>query len=371
MLVFPSWPLRLGVVTTSFPKNDLDPAGRFVHTHLRSWAARQENAMVAHASTVDVIAVAKTRGQFRIDLGTVYRIPSRGWFDAGGAPEAWESALPLARLGLAAEAVRVSLALAHEVRAHSQLWSEVHSHWLVPSAVAVALGAPHLRHTAFVHGSDIAALEAVPGAATLLRWLLPRLERVVCVSSDLADRLRRLAGPGWPARLELQVASMLADETVFGRAPAPNARNGIVAVGRLVPIKGFDVLLVAAGGLPKALRPRICLLGEGPERSRLASLSRRLDLRLDMPGAVPSSAVAQALASATVCVIPSRVLRSGRTEGFPVVAAEALACDTPVIASRVGGLAELGADNRVHLVPSDDPQGLRRGLAKLLRGQGA
>lgn len=357
----------VGVVATSFPEHAADPSGRFVHTQVGLWA-KQLRALNASAR-VEVVAVGKARTQTPFRDGVVYRVASHGLFDGAGAPEVWEAARGLQRFGVAAEAMRVTLAMTHEVRLRARHWTHVQSHWLVPSALAVACGAPHVPHTAFVHSGDVAALESMPGGRALCVWLLARLARVVCVSNDLHRRLRTLAGSGWPDRLLVDVHPMPVDEAVFAKPAAVlQPRRGVVGIGRLVPVKGFDVLLFAVGGLPAKLRPPVCLLGAGPQRARLRELGRRLKINLEMPGVVPPAEVAGALGRAQVCVIPSRQLAGGRTEGFPVVAVEALARGVPVIASAVGGLQSLAGRPGVDLVNAADVQGLRVALRAALAG---
>jgi glycosyltransferase involved in cell wall biosynthesis len=361
MITAPVAPLRLGVVSTSFPQHQADPAGSFVQTHLLEWVKRNPGQLV------DVVAVGPHYVQRSADFGFVYRVASRGLLAAAGAPESWEAAVGLERVGMAFESLRLTLALCHEVRTKCGTWMEVQSHWLVPSAVAVALGAPHLRHTAFVHSADVAVLESLPAARSLLKWLLPKVARVVCVSQDLAQRLRKVAGDAWPMDLRLDVEVMPVAPNIFDRSNHPRSqRNGVLAVGRLVPIKGFDVLLLAVAGLPRSLRPKITLLGEGPQRPRLKNLATRLNLEVDMPGAVTQPEVAASMSRAAVCVVPSRTFRNGRTEGFPLVAAEAIRSGTPLIASRTGGLAELEHAENVHLVTPGDPAALRTVLAQAL-----
>jgi glycosyltransferase involved in cell wall biosynthesis len=69
------------------------------------------------------------------------------------------------------------------------------------------------------------------------------------------------------------------------------------------------------------------------------------------------------LREASAVLVPSRVLPSGRSEGTPTIALEALAAGVPVIASNVGGLSALSA---IHLVPPEDPRALAAAIDRTL-----
>ena len=114
----------------------------------------------------------------------------------------------------------------------------------------------------------------------------------------------------------------------------------MLAVGRLVAIKGHDVLVRAVSRLPPALRPTLVILGEGDRREALVALARARGVDLRLPGEVPPATVQAWLALADVFVHPSRAL-DGRTEGQPVAVREALAAGVPVVASASGGIPEL------------------------------
>ncbi len=118
-------------------------------------------------------------------------------------------------------------------------------------------------------------------------------------------------------------------------------RQGFVFVGRLSPEKGLATLLQAAvlagqAGQPCPLR----VVGDGPERWRLADLSQ-LPAGLQPLGALPRSQAMAEMAGALALVVPSIV-----PESFGLVVAEAFACGTPVICSRVGALPSLVEDGQ-------------------------
>jgi glycosyltransferase involved in cell wall biosynthesis len=129
-------------------------------------------------------------------------------------------------------------------------------------------------------------------------------------------------------------------------------------LGRLVPIKGFDLLL-------ESLPPGAWLLlaGDGPERDRLTRAAHGRPVRL--LGAIDPAARRRFFAALDVLAIPSRELPDGRTEGTPVTAIEALAAGVPLVASRTGGLGELLPAGAGILVPPGSARELAAALQTL------
>lgn len=116
-----------------------------------------------------------------------------------------------------------------------------------------------------------------------------------------------------------------------------DGRELVFAVGRMDPVKGFDNLIRAMAQLRRQ-RPVHLVLAGGPtdegEYRRLVALVKTLGVedRVSFIGPVPQPSLSLYYSAARMVVVPSHY------ESFGFVAAEALACGTPVIASRVGGL---------------------------------
>lgn len=382
--------MTTGVLTTSFPRWPNDFAGCFVEDDVRVRAARGDSLEVIAAGPAGTSAgppapsTARTTSA-RPDLLPLIRVTrlqlpggaQRGGptplFFGQGAPEALEAS------GAAGwvQAALFWAALCHEVRACAPRWSDIVAHWLVPSALAARVAAPWLPLTAYAHSGDVALLERLPCGASVARLLARETRELVFASADLHRRFARLCGfaagsVGAAARQDPRRAARNHRRAVTGDAQSRHLT--LLSVGRLVPIKGFDILLRAlarlgagrehATGVGGRNTFRLVILGDGPERTRLQDTARRLDVDLVMPGTVGRDEVAFWMSTADLYVQPSRRLKNGRTEGLPVATLEALSAGLPAIVSRTGGLAELAEWQGVTVFESEDVTGLAFQLAR-------
>lgn len=128
-----------------------------------------------------------------------------------------------------------------------------------------------------------------------------------------------------------------------------------VYVGRLTTAKGVGDLLEAWSGVSRGLRDATLAL-VGPDEEALAG---RLP-GVIAPGPVPPETAALWLGAADVVVVPSHY------EGFGLSALEAMASARPVVATRVGGLAEVVSDDIGSLVPPHEPDALARAVLEML-----
>jgi len=142
----------------------------------------------------------------------------------------------------------------------------------------------------------------------------------------------------------------------------------IVAVGRLVPKKGFDLLIKAFARLD---RPgvRLRIAGDGPERAALAARAEAEGVadRVDLLGAQPHAEALAVIRSGAIFALPCRTSATGDRDGIPVVLMEAMAAGKPVIAGRLETIAELVEDGTSGLlVPPDDVEALTEALRRLV-----
>jgi glycosyltransferase involved in cell wall biosynthesis len=230
----------------------------------------------------------------------------------------------------------------------------LHVHWWVPGAIVARLARVDIPTVLTLHGTDVALLEARPRAAALARWALSACDRVETVSVDLADRLERATG-----RVPDAVNPMPLDPAWLAIPPRPAsfaAVDGpftVLAAGRMVPEKGFADLVDAVAGLEGPVR--LVIVGDGPERERLAARAADAGLEALLPGRLSPEALRAAYGAASVVAQPSH------REGLGLVAAEAACAGTPVVATDSGGARDvLGGDS---LVPAGDVGALRAALA--------
>ncbi len=179
-----------------------------------------------------------------------------------------------------------------------------------------------------------------------------RREQFVTVPSGVpVDQLRATAPTRAVARAHLAL---------------PPGAFVVAALGRFVPVKGFDLLVEALPAVVAGVESTwLLLVGDGPERGPLEARAARLGVagRVHVTGAVAD--VAPCLAAADVVAAPSR------NEGMGRVLVEAMALGLPVVGTAVGGIPAViveGACGR--LVPPGDVPALARALVDLGRDAG-
>ena len=116
-------------------------------------------------------------------------------------------------------------------------------------------------------------------------------------------------------------------------------KTTLVFVGRLDPVKNVDVLLRATARVSQEQDVQLLLVGDGPERGRLETLTETLNLSDRVRFAGQRLDVDRILKAAYIYILPSK------WEGMPMAAQEAMAAGLPVIASRTEGIIDVIEDN--------------------------
>ena len=145
------------------------------------------------------------------------------------------------------------------------------------------------------------------------------------------------------------------------------ASTDVLAIGRLVEKKGFDVLIGAVAELRRRGQHLRCeIVGDGPERERLQGLADPLGGAVRLLGELPHDVVLDRMWRARVVCVPSRIAADGDRDSMPLVAKEAMARCVPVVGTKVGGIPEMVDANCGAVVPPDDAQRLAEALATTL-----
>ncbi|WP_396275711.1 glycosyltransferase family 4 protein [Gordonia sp. AC31] len=166
-------------------------------------------------------------------------------------------------------------------------------------------------------------------------------DRVVAASSFVASVLARDYG------VESKIVHCGLPDTVFDSfllEKPQDARLRVVSVGRLIPKKGFDVLIRAVGVLEsRGIEVDVQIVGAGPCMAELRQLSSSLGLgsRIEFTGAASRAHVLNLIDDADCLVLASRPSPDGDIDGIPVVLMEAMARRRLVLSTPVGGITEL------------------------------
>jgi glycosyltransferase involved in cell wall biosynthesis len=292
--------MKVVVLTTSYPRDANDVAGSFIASAVEG----------VRAQGVDVVVVSPASfASFGIAYG-------------GGIAQNLRSA-PWKLVFVPGFLAAYALAARRAAR-DADL---VHAHW-IPSAIAArATGKPYVLQ---VWGTDV---ELARRAPALVKPLLRGARLVIAASTFLADEARALGA----REVRVVPFGVAIPEWVGEPAEPPH----VLFAGRLSEEKGILEFVEATEGLPRVI------VGDGPLRDRVP----------EAVGFVPPAELGAYYERAAVVCVPSR------REGYGMTAREAMAYGRPVVATRVGGLADLRS---IEPVSPNDETALRSAVEGLL-----
>lgn len=226
-------------------------------------------------------------------------------------------------------------------------------------------GVRHLHAHHLAHSADIAMLAAAIGSVAGARWTwsftmhgpdefydVERLrlaekvtdaDAVMCISDFCRSQIMGHIAPRDWGKLHLVRCGV--DSAHFARPTAATRSSAeplrILSVGRLVPVKGHSLLVRALPELrARGIAATATLVGRGPEAERLSALAAELGVAdlVEFTGALGQHEILERYHAADVFCLPSFA------EGVPVVLMEAMACELPVVTTRIMGIPELVQD---------------------------
>lgn len=242
----------------------------------------------------------------------------------------------------------------------------IHAHFgwdsEMAAPVAGSLGIPLV---ASFHGSDAFMLPLDPLWRRRYARLWGRADVVTGVSELMISTLRELGCP----EDRLRVIHVGKDMENYPYRPRVGPVERLLVVGRLVEKKGVgDALQAMAALVRHGWDSRLEVIGDGPLRGSLERQRDDLGLGSNVRflGALPHSAVVEALQRADLLLLPSRTASDGDMEGLPTVLLEAQALGLPWVATDHSGIPEgVPARLRSSLIPEGDPEGLAAAIREL------
>jgi glycosyltransferase involved in cell wall biosynthesis len=249
----------------------------------------------------------------------------------------------------------------------------IHAHhvWIAPYIASDF----HIPFVITVHGTDLMGFRKGPRYREMALEAAKRADGLIAISHQVADDAEVTYGVP-PERIHLiwngfdvDIFKVLPEVSKIDLLGGYGIDDGddaplVSFVGKFTDFKGIDVLLRAAAVYEQAIPGvQTLLVGHGQLWDDMHELVDQLNLEnVHFAGHQPQDEVARIYNAAEVSVVPSRV------EPFGLVAVEALACGTPVVATNMGGLPDFINEKVGALVPVDDPGALAEAIIEEIKG---
>jgi L-malate glycosyltransferase len=255
----------------------------------------------------------------------------------------------------------------------------VHAHYGIPHATAAYLAKQILASTAgpevkvpktitTLHGTDITLLGSDPSYSETVAFSIDQSDGVTAVSRSL----RQDTYDALPIKRDIRVIPNFLECDEHRRRDLPDLRARlcppskydklIIHLSNFRPVKRVDAVIEIFQRVRQTVRAKLILVGEGPELGRAMRMVHEYGLACDVEALGEQDQVVPLLSVSDLFLLPSA------QESFGLAALEAMACEVPVVASRVGGLPEVVEDGiSGFLREPDDVDGMAAAATAILQ----
>jgi len=250
----------------------------------------------------------------------------------------------------------------------------VHAHYAIPHATAAYLARQILasprpvdvpRVITTLHGTDITLLGSDRSYSETVAFCIQQSDGVTAVSASLKNDTTRELGITKDIRVIPNFIDCTAhhrrDVTTLRKRLAPRGEKLLIHVSNFRPVKRVKAVVEIFARVRKQVAAQLLMVGDGPDLVDASCLARSLGVGEDVQFLGEQDQVVPLLSAADVMLLPSS------QESFGLAALEGMACEVPVVASRVGGLPELvehGVAGFLH--EPEDLDGMARSALNLL-----
>jgi N-acetyl-alpha-D-glucosaminyl L-malate synthase BshA len=223
----------------------------------------------------------------------------------------------------------------------------LHVHYAIPHSISAYLAKMMLsdRIVPFVttlHGTDITLVGNDRSYLPITRFGIEQSDAVTAVSEYLRGRTIE----EFQIRRPVTVVPNFVDCNVYSRATDRNLRRRfadddegiLIHISNFRPVKRVEDVIRIFAIVRKERKARLLMVGDGPERPKAEWLANTHGIASDVRFVGKQNDMSQLLSISDILLLPSEL------ESFGLVALEAMACEVPVVATRVGGIPEVVRD---------------------------
>lgn len=247
----------------------------------------------------------------------------------------------------------------------------LHVHYAIPHTISAYLAKQMLGSELGVpiittlHGTDITVVGLEPQFYDITRFSINSSDGVTAVSQSLKEETLRLF------RLDknIEVIRNFVDPEVFKRLPSSKVKSKftdgthklLIHISNFRPVKRLKDVVDIFALVDQIISSKLLLVGDGPDGSYIHQYVKKLGLLDKVYFLGKQERVIELLSISDICLLPSE------KESFGLVALEAMACEVPVVATKVGGLPELIRDGDTGILEEvGDVEAMARRSAELL-----